>query len=366
MFNCDAVTRKLVEEGDPGPYFFSTPKLNFIVVFKETIAAGDTRRDRRHHSVGTKLMFPSDTHFTDKGGPSIYLHDTKLVTVLREVIGADEGDDLAALNRDLTILRTLDRLPSFDPFLTQDALENAGVAPNRHYFAVPESEHRGIREFIRRKFDPLVRRALDGQEVSAAKSILLANKLWEANDARALAPLAQAFRFPGDDALAIFSAWKSINIYCFRYVQTKPTREAFALWLRDQAQVRDLSDTAASSYIRLLRRDVMTRLRHHWRVVEEITREHERLYGELLRSPQAVAPFIAFLGQSRVLGGRMGLALSKIDHAVRVWRAAMEFHPLGVMPNDVLKGLLLLNDILIVDDLSETEPAAAPAMAKAS
>ena len=138
MFNCDAVTRKLVEEGDPGPYFFSTPKLNFIVVFKETIAAGDTRRDRRHHSVGTKLMFPSDTHFTDKGGPSIYLHDTKLVSVLREVIGAEEGDDLAALNRDLTILRTLDRLPSFDPFLTQDALENAGVAPNRHYFAVPE------------------------------------------------------------------------------------------------------------------------------------------------------------------------------------------------------------------------------------
>jgi len=356
-FNCNEITKKLIEEGHSSPYLFRTPGLNFAILCKEVMPDEGAHRNRRHNFIGTKLMFPNDTYFAQEGERTVYLHDPNLLSRLRAMTGLD--DDVEArrtLEHDRAILGLLDRLPNFDPFLVRDALESAGYKPHEGYFATPEFEQRNIREFIRRKFEPLVRRALGGEEVAPEKTMALVKKIWEARDERALAPLACAFAFPPGETLATFSAWKNINVYSFRYVQSKPLRETLALWLRSQARLRDFVLNGGAGYIDLLRRDTIAGLRYHWHMTEKIASEHDRLYSAMVRTPQGVTEFINFLRHSRGLSAQMALSLGKIDHAVAVWNEAMRTCPLGVLQADELRSLLgLLNEILAIETMSDLD-----------
>jgi len=356
VFNCNDRARDLVKAKAETPFFFRVPRMHGLVLIKEVTIASAARRSAGVPLIGTKLYLPYNQDDVYEGGRSIFYHDPKMLNTLNELFGL-RGANVAQsdLEHDLKILGILDRLPSLDGFLMRDALELDGIATNDLYFEIAGPERAAINQFIRRKFEPLVRAACEDQPKFSNKVDHLIDKVWEAKDREALEPLIRAFRFPDDEALAIFAAWKGINFYTYEYARAKPQREQFGLWLRDRATPRNFVSKQDQDYLGQIRRNTLERLRDQWNVAESIAREYETLYANFLRMPEGVVEFVNFLRRSRDIYWRMGDALSKINHAIHCWDALSKGFPDRRLPADKLTQLLeMLPLILSRSDQSAT------------
>ncbi len=218
VFNCNDVARKLEHrEGEENPFLFKTPAMHHLVLIKEALRYDDPRHPKGA-AIGSKLYVPYNQNDIYEGGRSIFLHSPVLLQVFHEQFGVEQNEtSSAALDHDMKIFRILDELPSLDGFLMHDALELEGVEANEAYFDVSPEERAGIQEFIRGKMEPLVRATYGGKKPPSNKVTQLNDAMWEAKDVVALEPLIVAFRFPKDEALAIFGAWKGINFYSYQY-----------------------------------------------------------------------------------------------------------------------------------------------------
>lgn len=348
VFNCNDRAQKLVAEKAADPDFFRVPKIHGVVLIKEALLKGK-QGEKSGRIVGTKVYFPYNHEDVYEGGRSVFFHEARLLEVLNELLGLN-GLTLADadLQYDMKILSILDGLPSLDPFLMRDALEIEGIIANENYFDVTGTERDAIHRFIRRKFEPLVRAACDGLTEVSDKVTHLTDKIWEAKDREALEPLIRAFRFPSDEAMAIFASWKGIIFYIFEYYRAREKREKFGLWLRDGSTPRNFVSKPDLDHVAQLRRGTLQRLREQWNAVDAIAREYEALYARFLSDPNGIGDFLAFLRRSREIYWSMGDSLSKIGHAIHCWDATSANYENRSMPADKLVYLLdVLQTVLL-------------------
>ena len=318
VFNCNEIHRRLVSGQVEDCLFFKNRHMHSLVIIKEFL---NKERDEPHPqrlAIGTKLYFPYNEEDVYEGGRSIFLHSAKLNDVLREQFGLGGPAEDAEVQRDLNLLHSFDQLPSLDGFLMRDRLEIEGIVANERYFEVSENERYQIKEFIRKKIAPLVRAAYGNEKSAAGKTSQLIDKIWEAKDMVALDRLIQAFHLPASDAPAIFASWKGINYYSYEYLRTKAKREAFARWLKDDAVPREGVARDVRLQLDELRRDVVARLRSHWKEVLAILTVYDTSYAKLVNNAD-VAPFIRFLAGVKEVYWCLGDSLSKIDHAAHCW-----------------------------------------------
>jgi hypothetical protein len=348
VFNCNDRARKLASEKLENPHFFKLPKMHGLIIVKETVI-DPSKRAKNGPIVGTKLYIPYNQDNVYEGGRTVFFHDPKLLEVLNDLFGLrGSGIEEADIKHDLKILGVLDRLPSLDGFLMRDALELDGVVANDQYFEISDSERAVIHEFVRSKFEPLVLKACGDQSGATGKVDQLIDKVWEAKDKDALAPLIHAFRFPDEEALSLFASWKGINFYTFEYLRAKPQREQFALWLRDNSTPRNFVSKRDLDYLKQQRRSATEGFRENWNTLETISREYETLYARFLTTPSGVADFIAFLRRSREIYWRMGDALSRINHSIHCWSITMKSYPDRQLPADKLSNLFEMLQLVLV------------------
>jgi hypothetical protein len=342
VFNCNDLARRLEKQKIEDRLFFKNPSMNTLVLIKEPLTDERVEPHPSGFAVGTKLYIPYNEANVYEGGRSVFCHSKQLMEVLNQQFGFD-GAKIAKedLDRDLKALNILDKLPSLDVFLMRDALELEGLTVNPRYFEIEEAQRTAIQEFIRGKIEPLVRAAYGSGQSVAQKVSQLVDKIWEAKDTVALNNLIQAFRIPEDEAPAIFAAWKGIIFYCFEYSRTREMREAFARWLKDGAQERELVSKAVHDYIDQTRRGVIERLRDHWKDVENYGKEYDTVYAKFVESSDP-GNFITFLRGAKSVYWRMGDSLSKMSHAVNCWDIQTSSFPGRRLPSEHLEPLLVL------------------------
>ncbi len=318
VFNCIERHLKLRADGADDSRFFKHEPLHNVVIIKEV------RPDDEGAGMGrnllTKLYLPYNEHDVYEGGRSVFLHDPKLVATLNELVGL-QGPKLSKddIRSDLKMLQVFDGLPSLDAFLLRDALELEGFTPNPLYLEVSDTERAAIYDYIRKKFEPLVRAALGSGSFQSSKVAYLVDKMWEAKDLDALDPLIEACRFPKHEALSIFTAWKGINFYTFEYDRIKGRIEELGRWLARTSIPRFGSLTADAEHVMFLKDSAIERLKHHASAVDDIVREYDKLYARFVVSRDAVTDFIDFLHRSREIYWRMGEGLSALNHATHCW-----------------------------------------------
>jgi hypothetical protein len=347
VFNCNDVARKLERrEGEPNPYLFKTPAMHHLVLVKEALRYDDPRHPKGV-AIGSKIYVPYNHDEIYEGGRSIFFHSPNLLQVFHEQFGVEQNEaSSAALDHDMRIFRILDELPSLDGFLMRDALELEGLDANEAYFDVSPEERAAIQDFIRGKMEPLVRAAYGGQKPPANKVTQLIDAMWEAKDLAALEPLVVAFRFPKDEALAIFGAWKGINFYSFQYHRARQRREAFAHWLKEDAMPKNLVTRDVLQVLEPIRRATVERLRGHWVDVDNALKQYDKLYGEFVASANP-GGFITFLRGAKAIYWQLGDSLSKIDHAINCWDVGTKGASSRRMAYEQLEAMLeLLKKIL--------------------
>jgi hypothetical protein len=358
VFNCNDVARKLESrEGQQNPYFFETPALHHLVVMKEALRY-DEPRHPRGMAIATKLYVPYNAADIYEGGRSIFFHSPNLLQVLHEQFGVERSlGSSTALDHDLGIFQALDELPSLDGFLMHDALALERIDVDDTYFEVSPEERVAIHEFIRGKMEPLVRAAYGGKTPPTNKVAQLIDAIWEAKDYAALEPLVLAFRFPTDEALSIFNAWKGINFYAFEYHQGRKQREALAQWLRDDALPKNLVSRQGMQIAEPIRRETVARLRMHWVEVDNTLKRYEKLYAEFVESANPGA-FISFLRGAKQIYWQLGDSLSKIDHAINCWDIWTGSKPGRRLPYDQLEAILELLKKILAPTSEESARAA--------
>ena len=346
VFNCNDVARKLERSKAEHPYLFHIPAMHHLVVLKEALRHDDPRHPDGI-AIGSKLYVPYDKSDIYEGGRSIFFHSPNLRQVLHEQFGVTESDEHAeTLEHDMHVLNILDDLPSLDGFLMRDALELAGIEADEGYFDVSPEERVAIQDFIRGKIEPLVKAAYGGKTPPSNKVTQLIDAVWEAKDLVALEPLVLAFRFPKEEALAIFGAWKGINFYSFEYNRGRKKRELFAQWLKEEALPKSLVPRDVLAILDPMRQVTIDRLRAHWVDTDTILKHYERVYTDFVASANP-AGFLTFLRNAKKVYWQLGDSLSKIDHAINCWEIRTKGAPAGRLPYDRLEALLdLLQTIM--------------------
>ncbi len=356
VFDCNGTTLKLLaDKPDESELFFRHSCLNQVVVMKHSVLPSE-RRSRRDPPVGTKLYFPFNEKSPGDGGSTIFLHDRQLEEALAEKCGLNRNGDREAFEDDLRLLRVLARLPTLDPFLLRDVLDAEAIAVNDRYLDISDEQWLELQGLIQARFVPIVRAAYPDAKASRGQVKKLIEKLWEAKDEEALAPIIVTFRLPDDGALETLYSWKIITFYAFQYQRLKPALLELARWLKNSEGMGNFGAGPAWHALQPLHHRVRTELRTQWSKIEAILADYEDGYDKMFIRKTDPAPFLTFLRNCRATIWEIGDALGKLDQTVVCWDRLTRRYPLRrVHPVEALHAALaLLEEILGCDLEVET------------
>jgi hypothetical protein len=345
VFNCNALTRKVLA-ADPGAQlFFRNPPLNGVVLIKD--ASAEAARSGARGSVGTKLYFPFNEHNIYDGGRTIFLHDVHVRQAITDNFGQKASVTNEAMAEDLRVLELLDGLPSLDPFLMKDAFQRAQFAANEAYFEISPEFWSEIESFILQRFEPLVSAAFPDAMASDEKARRLVEKIWEASDVNELAPLIEAFRLPADQALDIFKAWKGINFYSFQHVRVQPQLIDMTKWLNGIVIPHGAMTTEQRTKLVATAEAVRDELRREWQKIEVVLREYADGYDKMFKTKEGSAQFLGFLRNCSKAYWDLGNGLGKVNHAAYCWRLMIGRSRLAKLPWPLMQQTLqLLAEVL--------------------
>lgn len=194
---------------------FQNPRLNRSLVLKHTIRGAEREIVSKRGTTATKVVLPFASSDLRLGGTSFFVTQRDFERTLRESVGG-YGDD-SALQRDCEVLRIIDELPSFDPFLLRERLKRFGHDPARCYFDLTEADMGRMRVFVEREIGRLVDLAFRNDESAQGPthglSARLAEKLMTDETAKSLEPLRQTLQLSGDEYREGVFAWKGFLYY---------------------------------------------------------------------------------------------------------------------------------------------------------
>lgn len=340
----DLQTRQERQPGRPAkPFqpFFTNRNANRLVIMKYVPPAHERPTMASSRAVQTKLYLPFNDANLEEGGRTILLSDPKLEQALDEQLAMSARRDPAGYRRDRMVLDVLDSLPSLDPFLMRDKLEIEAIAVDEGYFAIPPGELDAIKFFVRDKMTKVARfAAAEGADVEANAVEKLTQILWDAKDATAMKPIAQAFGIDITRAPEIVYSWKGIIFYDREFSQQRAEWQKLLDWLGGEARPRDGANPAMLKDLAEMRRLAYEGMADHWRQVNEKLERYRHCFDELFLRKREAKPFMDFLNHAKQLFWELGDSLSRLSHSHAVWQRATERYTLRRLPAAPLSELL--------------------------
>ena len=137
---------------------FTHPILNKSFVIKHRLRRNETDIFEDGRATATKVLLPLDLSNLDAGGRYIFVGQPNYIDILSDATGID----ISARQSDLKVMRALDSLPSFDPFLLREWLAKFGVFPDPRYFELSLSSVAQMEAFVFVEISQLVSMSLSG------------------------------------------------------------------------------------------------------------------------------------------------------------------------------------------------------------
>jgi hypothetical protein len=200
---------------------FKSKRLNRSVILKHAPRPEEQSAFGRPRLAATKVIVPFASSELKLGGLGVMVDQINFDKMIRDSIGgyADEAEWVA----DIELLRLLDSLPSFDPFLMRERLRQSGFEPARCYFDVSEADVSRMRAFVGQEIAQLVGLAFANGGAGARElSAKLADKLMTDETATALDPLRETLKLSGDQYREGVFAWKGFLYYKWLLEEFQP------------------------------------------------------------------------------------------------------------------------------------------------
>lgn len=190
---------------------FRNPRLNKSIFLKHTLRIHEREQMRGRRMTVTKVILPFDTNDLTLGGFSCFLNEADIDRTIASQFGSDPASE--SFRRDMQVLRIMDALPTFDPFLLRERLKRDGMVVSRCYFDLSEADAHRMREYVQSEIQKIVRLALNGEADLADQSSTMTHKLMTDETAASLEPLRKVLQLTGDEWRDGVFAWKGFLYY---------------------------------------------------------------------------------------------------------------------------------------------------------
>jgi hypothetical protein len=172
---------------------FSSPVINNAFVLKQPLRADEAYRLDFPSSMVTKIIVPFDLNDLGAGGRSVVVEERGFADSIKS-LGHYTNQ---TLERDLIVLRLLNAIPTFDPFLLRQHLQNNKIDVAACYFPVSQSDQDGMHSFVTTELYRLTN--LLGKDVSTTSTDKMVKAMLSSDVAEELAPLRKTLNLTGKD-----------------------------------------------------------------------------------------------------------------------------------------------------------------------
>ena len=291
---------------------FEHAPLNRGLVIKHALRPHERGAFDEQRVVATKLIFPLTLNDLGQGGLSTFIDENGFLEKLVKYLGLSAPDQ--ALDRDARLLRILDAVPSFDPFLISERAQLDEVNLPLGLIDLSDRDLVNLRQTIAKSLSHIASLAIS-DDVTVA-SDRLADAFLNNKDDKQLAPLQNALKMSrGDFRKAIFS-WKGILFYKWKL---ETTNEAFMPIVNSLKALKPVDgDHEVTRVIRAQSRNIVAALNRSMIGVSEQLMAYEEVVRKLSEEHDVDA-LRGFLGNAEAMFKQIGDDASILNHCVDFW-----------------------------------------------
>ncbi len=294
----------------PEDRLFQSAEMNQTIIFKQPSFALDKglkdMRARPGASQGkggtsrpiqTAIFVPKVNDEPDLGGHAIFIGQPKYAELMKHHCGINITDGSQHAT-DIALLRVLEDVPSFDPFLLKSVLSDNKISVNQHYLNVLSEEEAEVRGVIEQRVRPIVARAYSGLAPAETekRTQSFIDGIWDPDSSDASAFIS-AFRIEVAAIPEVFGAWKGVSYYQYQLQRIRPRIAELLSFLQSENSIPiDIRKLVASERegMMMFRKDIQTRLRNAYRNTQAILQECDQAYEALISDGNPL-PFRNFL-----------------------------------------------------------------------
>ncbi|WP_174301915.1 hypothetical protein [Caulobacter sp. S45] len=290
--------------------FFLHPKLNRAIVVKHHLRRNELEAFDHVRTSATKVLLPIDHDNLRAGAKYFFIGQRDYEQVLEAEFALADPDA-----RDLQLLRFLDDVPSFDPFLLREQMRRRGLDPAPCYFNVSQADTARMLSFAQAEIQPLVDIAFSN---SLGASGTLARKILSNSGDSALAPLRQVLHLDTEQFAEGVFCWKAFLYYKWRLIHLKPGIDRVSTEL---ATIRPYKrgDNDLHEYVDGARTNLQRATAAGIRSVSHTLCLYDIAYNGLIKQGDGWG-FRDFLLQAPARFSKLGEELAAVDHMVSFWQ----------------------------------------------
>jgi hypothetical protein len=337
---------------------FVHPVLNRAILAKHNVAPGEEERIAPRRFNATKIIFPFDPDDLNLGGQFLFVDQIDFLVALTRRL--DYGDRL--LDRDVAVLRILDRLPTLDPFLVREALAKQQIEVDQSYYRLSPADKEQMLGFVESQMESLIRLCFADLDPSDARTRRMSKLLLSDGDSADLAPLKATLQMDDEDFSEAMFAWKAFLYYRWRIQTLGPVMKSVLKSLSKLTRRRyDEDSKLIVLRAKGLLEDAITEA---WREIGQTLKLYDNAYLGLTedRKPEKFRRFLSD-GASLFIG--LGERIGRLEQVASFWTYRLDQHanmsPDEVMDSlrDLLQGLGVWSAAAVAADDPATAYAAA-------
>ena len=289
---------------------FVSPVVNRAFLLKHRTRSDETYLFATPRSVATKIIIPFDNEDLRAGGRSLFVEQRGYIEALK--LAGNYSTE--TLERDLSVLKLLNAVPSLDPFLLREHLRNNGIEVSPCYFAISEGDQERMHRFVTQEMSKLIDLA-GGNDTSSRRLVtaLLSNDVSEK-----LEPLRLTLGLTGNDFREGVFSWRGFLYY--KWSMSKFWPDVMSV-LREINRIHPAGAMTAEQKVFLAsaRRAIIEMVRDNGNHVNKALAVYDSSFNDLVKN-QAPKTFRDFLMSAPYMFLELGEKLGAISHIVSFWR----------------------------------------------
>lgn len=305
--------------GDTDDYakkpLFRNSRLNQAIYIKHTIRANERDLVNSEQQTATKVVFALDSDDLGLGGFSFFIEQKNFKAALDETLGQDVNE--ADLKHDLAVLKEMTRIPSLDPYLLRERVDQCEGETASCYFDMSEADLQEIASYVEGEIGSLVELAygISGPEAKAIAS-KLASLIMNNERSASLEPLRNTLRLDPDEYEQGLFGWKGLLYYKWNVSSLQPAiRKCAARMIATRFIGAHPED---EQQLDLARKAILRTMAERFRAVETVMKAYDEAYNALVVHKDP-ATFRNFLLRAPNLFVEAGEDLAAINHICSFW-----------------------------------------------
>ena len=293
---------------------FLSPAINTALLLKHNLRSDEEYLFGNSQATGMKVIVPFDRADLRAGGHSFFVDERSFVENLR---AAGHYADERKLERDITVLRLLNAIPSLDPFLLREHLRNNKIDVAPCYFAISAKDQERMHRFVTDELSQLVLRA-SGEEADHGSTGRLVSAMLSGQVSEKLDPLRMTLGMNEADFREGAFSWRGFLYYKWTIKSFAPEVLDILREIRDVVPQGAISD-AQRAYLAAARRTIIELVRDNDKHISKVLEVYDESFAGLIAS-SAPKTFRDFLMSAPHMFLELGEKMGAISHIVSFWR----------------------------------------------